>query len=398
MSLATPSTKEISDNIIAQLEASLNQSIPLLPKSFLRVLAKVIAGVFILLYKYGGFMFLQLFVSTASDVETEVNGRMIIPLREWGRLVGVGDPEPATHAELSVEVTVKEQVGTLPAGTQLIGSVNGVTYLTVGSTALNAPTVQATVRAVSDQAGGGGAGIIGNLNTGDIVSFANPLSNVARDTVVVSQSVTAADAESTEAYRHRVSVHFAKRPQGGAYADYEDWGEEVAGIINVYPYTSACPGQVDVYSEATPESSGNPDGIPTLAQLQAVWDSIELDQDGLASRRPANALVNSYAISRGAFDIRITGLDAPNLTQVKADIEEALTEYFFSTEPFINGLSLLPRKDRITESSVTGIVDDVVTAAGGIFTHVFMKKDGLTTQLYTLGIGEKAKLGNIIYV
>nr|MCH9737100.1 hypothetical protein [Actinomycetes bacterium] len=61
MSLTTPTTKEISDNIIAQLEASFSQTIPLLQKAFFRVLSTVLAGVFILLYKYGGFMFLQMF-------------------------------------------------------------------------------------------------------------------------------------------------------------------------------------------------------------------------------------------------------------------------------------------------------------------------------------------------
>ena len=51
MALDTPTTQEINDTILAQLEASLNQVIPLLPRSFLRVLAKTIAAVFTLLYK-----------------------------------------------------------------------------------------------------------------------------------------------------------------------------------------------------------------------------------------------------------------------------------------------------------------------------------------------------------
>lgn len=82
MSLTTPTTKEISDNIVAQLEATLNQTIPLLPKAFIRVLAKALAGVFILLYKYAGFMLLQLFVRTASMGSTEVNGVSVTPLLE----------------------------------------------------------------------------------------------------------------------------------------------------------------------------------------------------------------------------------------------------------------------------------------------------------------------------
>lgn len=398
MSLQTPTTKEINENIIAQLEASLNQTIPLLPKSFLRVLSKALAGVFILLYKYAGFMFLQQFVRTASIDPTEINGQTVRPLIEWGRLVGVGDPVPATQAELRIDITVNNQGGTLPSNSQLIGADNGVTYITIGSVALSANTVSATIRAVSDQSGGGGAGAIGNLDPGATVSFANPLADIERQATVSSQVVTGANAEDPEVYRQRVVDRFQKRPQGGAYADYEQWGEEVAGILNVYPYTSECPGQVDLYVEATEASSGSPDGIPTNAQLQAVLDSVELDEQGLASRRPANALVNAFPITRVGFDVRVTGLLVDDLAQVRDDIEDALTEYFISREPFIPGLSVPPRRDRITRSALGGVVDDVVSAQGGIFSAVFLELNGASLDLYSLGVGEKSKLASLEWI
>jgi len=398
MSLTTPTTKTINDNIIAQLEASLNQTIPLLPKSFMRVLARALAGVFILLYKYGGFTFLQIFVQTASDKETEVNGVLLTPLTEWGRLIGVGDPVAATRAELITDITVLNQVGSLPSGSQLVNTANGVTYITIGAVLLNSGTVQATIRAVSDQSGGGGQGVIGNLDPGAIVSFANSLANVARDTIVASQVVTGANAESTAAYRQRVIDRFQKRPQGGAYADYEEWGEEVAGIINIYPYTSDCPGQVDVFAEATVESSGSPDGIPTPAQLQAVLDSIFLDKNGLNTRRPANALVNTFAITRTGFDVTVTTLQVDNPAQVQQTITTAVKEYFLDREPFIEGLSILPRRDRVTQSGVAGVVDDIVSAAGGIFGGVIVKQNSIEINVFSLGIGEKTKASSVAFV
>lgn len=393
MSLQTPTTAEISANIIAQLEATLNQTIPLLPKSFLRVLAKTLAAVFILLYKYGGFTFLQIFVSTASINETTVNGIKISPLIAWGRLIGVGDPTAATQAELLIDITVENQVGSLPSGSQLINADNGVTYITIGAVLLDAATVQATIRAVSDQAGGGGAGAIGNLEPGDIVSFANPLANVARDAVVDSQVVTGADGEGTEVYRQRIIDRFQKRPQGGAYADYEIWGEEVAGIVNIFPYTGVDPGEVDVYVEATVASSGDPDGIPTSAQLQAVADSIELDENGLATRRPANAFVNVFPITRTGFDTVVSGLSVDNPSQVQSDITDAITEFFLAAEPFVDGLTIAPRKDRITRSALIGLVEDIVTAANGTFSTVTFVPTGVggSLELYILGQGEKAK-------
>lgn len=400
MSLQTPTTDEIYLLIIADLESALNQTIPLLPKSFLRVLAKTLAGVFITLYKYGGFTFLQLFPQTASFEDTLVNGIVINPLRAWGELVGVGDPVAATNAELLVDITVENQVGTLPTGTQLVGETNGVTYITLGGVLLNAPTVQVTVKAVADQQGNGGAGTIGNLDPGAIVSFANPLANVARDTVVDSQVVTGANEESEAAYRQRVIDRFQKRPQGGAYADYEAWGEEVAGIINVYPYTGL-PGQVDVYSEATEASSGSADGIPTGAQLQAVYDSIQLDDAGLATRRPAGAYVNSLPIIRTGFDVVVSGItDVPNLAETQAAVTEAVEQYFKDAEPFIAGLTVPPRRDKITDTSLTSVVSDVVDADGGTFTSVNFDVEGGAGSLtiYILGEGEKSKASNVTYI
>lgn len=384
-------TQDINDNIISQLESAFGQAIPILPKSFLRVLSKTLAGVFILMFKYGNWMFLQMFVQTASIKDTVVLGVTVNPLKFWGRLVGVGDPVAATNAEHTITVTVINQTGTLPVGTQLLNAGNGVTYLTTAAVALSAATVSATIRAARDQSGGGGAGAIGNLEVADIVSFANPLPNVARDAVVTAQTVTGADGESTEAYRQRIIDKFQKRPQGGAYADYEQWGEEVAGILNVYPYTSDCPGQVDVYCEATVASSGSADGIPTAAQLQAVLDSIELDDSGLATRRPAGALVNSFGITRTAFVVTVTGLVVDNPSVVQADITTAVLEYFTDREPYISGLAVLPRKDQITGNAVGGVVEDVVSAAGGVFGLASITEGGSPVSLYTLGIGEKSK-------
>ena len=400
MSLTNASTKSISDALIAQMQASLNQSIPLLPKSFSRVLAKVMAGVFVLLYKYGGFIFLQLFVTTATNKPTVVNGVTIRPLTFWGRLFGVGDATAATQAELNIDVTVNTQSGVLSAGTKLVGVSNGVTYSLLADVALDAPTVRGLVRAVSDPSLNGGRGVIGNLDVGAELSFASPPANISGSATVASQAVTAADAETDEAYRQRILDRVQKRPQGGAYADYEQWGEEVAGIINVYPYTGD-PGQVNVYSEATVASSGSADGIPTQAQLDAVFDSIELDQSGLASRRPAGSFVNSLPITRTSFDVRIVGITGVNnLSQVKADIEAALTDYFKNSEPFIHGLSIPPRKDDLTRTRVSATIEDIVTADGGTFSlaEFFPTSGSGSLTVYRLGEGEKAKLGSVSYL
>jgi len=386
MSVQTPTTRALSDQIVADLQDSLAQTIPILPKAFVRVLAWALAGVVVLLYKYASFIALQLFIAHASAQETTVNGKKIVPLFEWGILIGVGRPNAAVAAQLSTTVTVTNQSGSLAARSVLLYSPTRVVYETVADVALDAPTVNVTVRAIGDDQGGDGSGAIGNLEAGAVLSFANSPANVATDVEVVSQVVTGADAETIGAYRQRLIKRVQRRPQGGAYADYQAWGEEVEGIVAIYPYAGD-PGEVDIYVEATEASSGSPDGIPTSPQLDAVLESIELNEAGLATRRPVNAAPNVLPITRVAFAVTVSGLD-PDNEENEAAISEGLDEYLRSRKPYIVGLSSLPREDRITEAAISGIVDDIVNAQGATVTTVSMTPG----PAYTLGPGQLAKL------
>jgi hypothetical protein len=394
--MTAPTTAEVAANIVAQVESATAQTTPLLPKAFTRVLSKALGGVHVLLYKYAGFLGLQQYVEHATMEPVTILGKVVRPLVELGKQVGVGEPLDATRAEVLVRVTVQLQTGALPSGSQLLHPASGVLYLTTVGVALDAPTVEVTARASSDQAGGGGEGAIGNLLAGDVLSFANPLPNVGRTAVVLSQSVTGSEAESVPAYRARITRRYQQKPQGGAYADYQLWGAEEPGVLNIYPYRGA-PGEVDVYVEATEASSGSPDGIPTPAQLAQVLALIEQDDAGLASRRPANAAVNVLPIRRLAFDVVATGLDAPDAIAAEAAIEDAVDEYLRSREPFIVGISPLPRVDRVTQPAVAGVIDDAVSAVGGTIATVRLEQNGSPVAAYTLGAGEKTKLGTITF-
>ena len=396
MSLSTPTVADISGNIVNQISSQISQTVPLLPKAFTRVLAKVLAAVFILVYKYAGFSLLQMFVATASSKDTVINGVTVNPLTEWGRLFGVGDPNDATRWEGTATINVLNQTGTLAAGSQLLRSSTGVLYLTLSAVTLDAPTKTVTVRASSDQDDNGGAGTLGNLNNGDIISFANPQANVATDATVASTTVSGADAEDPEVYRQRIIDRASQQPQGGAYADYRIWGSDVAGILNIYPYTGQ-PGEVDVYVEGTVAASGSDDGIPTQAQLDAVAAAIELDDAGLASNRPANALVNTLPIARTGFNVTITGLVATDPAEAETSISDAIDDWLRSREPFIVGLSFLPREDRVTQGSVGGIANQAADAVGATIVQITLFRGATEINAYTLDNGEKAKLGTATF-
>ncbi len=396
MALTTPTTQQLADEIVAQLEASYEQTFPLLPKAFSRVLSKVLAAAVVIVYRYGGFSFLQQFSAFATWDETEINGTRVKPLVEIGRRVGVSDPQLATRAELVITVTVQEQTGSLPGNSQLVRAETGVIYLTTAPVLLDAATVEVSIQAQSDPAGGDGSGSIGNLEVDDIVSFANPLPNVATDAVVASITTVGVDAETQEQYRARVQSRERARPQGGALADYRSWGESVVGVAAIYPYVGQIPGEVDVFVEC--DVALDADGIPDGALLADVADAIELAAvDGRATNRPVGAAVNVIAIVRNGITVTVSNLEAEDASSAQSALTEGLDSWLRSREPFIVGLSVLPRLDRITQGAVAGVVNEILSAEGATASAVSIALGSTIVSAHTLTTGEKAKLETVIY-
>jgi hypothetical protein len=89
--------------------------------------------------------------------------------------------------------------------------------------------------------------------------------------------------------------------------------------------------------------------------------------------------------------------DASKEAGVKTTIQSALNDYFWSREPYIVGLSVPPRRDRITRAAVSGIVDTIVNAELGAVTSVEVKISGDDIAAYALDKGEKAKTGTVSY-
>jgi hypothetical protein len=391
-----PTTAELADQIVAELEAAFGQRVPLFARAFLRVLAKILAAPLVLIYRYAGFMLLQQYATTASLRDTTVNGRVIKPLQEIGVQVGAGEPVVATRAELVIQVTVTTQVGSLAAGEQLQREDTGVIYEVMAAVPLDAATVEATILAIGDDHDGGGAGEQGNLEEGDALEFVRTVPNVAQEVVVLSATVTGEDAETADAYRRRVLGHTQFKPQGGAPADYRKWAEAVPGVRAAYPYKGD-PGRVVVYVLAeTIELPGGgelyPDGIPTQELLDAVDAGIRLDEDGLATQRNANALSSTRAIVRTPVTVEIEGLVAANPAAVQAEIEAGLDEHLRSLEPYIVGVSPLPRRDRVTLGGVAGVAHEIAHANGATIDNVSLSVGGVERPAYQLGQGELAKL------
>ena len=91
-------------------------------------------------------------------------------------------------------------------------------------------------------------------------------------------------------------------------------------------------------------------------------------------------------------------LDVNDIVTVKAKIEETIISYFLGRDPYIDGLTVGARRDRIAQTAVAGVVEDVVTAFNGTFSNASVKfNGGATVAIYSLGEGEKAKSVDVLY-
>jgi len=399
VSVAPRSIAELETTIKNQIGAALSQTIPLFPKAFTNIAAKVFAAVYVVLYKYQAFGILQIFVRHASAEATAFNGKTVVPLFEWGQWLGVGLPLEGQRAEHTVSLGVITPSGTLAQGTVFLRKSTGVLYESLGAVPITGSSITVTVRAFSDQADGRGYGSLGNLVAGDELELANPPAAVRSRAYVIARTVDGADPEDIESsYRQRVWLAIARPRQGGAESDYYSWGRSVPGIVGVWPYEGSTPNRLNVYVEATPESSGSPDGVPTDAQRGAVWNAIQFDEEGLRRRRPAGMLIDVLPITRKALDVRVSGLVAPDVPATRAAVTAAVDQYLRQRRPWISGLDLLPVRNQATVAGIGGVVASTVYANKGTFVRVQLFDGPSERHVYTLEPGQLAKLGAMTWV
>lgn len=375
MALSTPTILQISNDIINDIDAKTGQTTPLLAKAVFRVLSLALAAVYVTLYKFGLWQFNQRFPQTASETFLSVLGEIV----DINIVRG-------TQFEGDVQVTVQAIGNTLPAGTQLINNATGVIYLTTVDVLLSNPTETVSIKSTT-------SGEETSLEVSDIIDFVTPLSFVDREAVVTAVTTLGTDDEPLEQYRQRVIDRYQKTPQGGALADYEQWSEEVADVINAYPYAGLQPPDVNVYIEV----DNQPDGIPTAPQLAAVENSINYDPiTGQATRRPVTAVVSVLPITRLGFNVEITGL-SPDTTEIRNAIETAVIDYFLTAEPYIQGLSTI-RLDVVTQSGVSAAAANVASVNEAFFSNLVLKLGTVVTPQHVLEEGEKAKLDTLTFL
>lgn len=357
--ITVPTAKEIADKILSDLEGSVGQTSPFLPKAFLRVLSATLGGVVALLLRVVKWAYLQIFVTTADEEALFLKGQ------EYGM-----GPNAGQAAILSVQI-----IGTpgqvVPAGTVWTGD-NGLAYAqdylsTIGVSGI----VDSRFTCLE-------AGLAGSIAPGGLLAVASPLGGIDGASVV-DILVEGEDPETTEQFRARLEQRIAGQPQGGSAADYIRWAMEVPGIVRAFAFRTNA-GEVTVYPlQAT----------TGVARIPAAGKITEVDTyiDNVA-RRPLCADVITAAMTEKTVNITTTTLN-PGDDGTKAAIVAAWQNYLWAAYPRQYPDEVKPTHV-IDVDALRGLISDAGASCASLVMTVV--GTGAVTR-YELGNNEIAKLG-----
>lgn len=389
MAYNIPTLQELVSAHLARLESQLGQSAPTNDKAFLRILALSEAAQDIGLYKYAADRAKQNLAITATGEDLDRLGQNESVVRKTSTTAQVTATLPATTGVI------------IPATIDFIADANGLLYRPIADVTAVANVATLTLQCRE-------SGVAGQLEIGDTLEIASQISG-ANTTATVTAIVTIGlDAESDADYRPRVL--FAQRAiTGGANAtDHKIWAEAVTGVKRAFPYSgrpedegTSYPGDRQVYVEATTDIDA--DGLAPSWLLADVRQAINYSITG-ESQAPlgiTNATLFLRSISRTTMhtEVRDLVVDSDKEAACKSDITAALTLYYDSVVPFVDGVDLpQERSDTITSMSVGNVVQDVLSAYGATASSVgFGIAVGVFLTQYVLGTGELCKIGTVAY-
>jgi len=237
MVLRLPTTQEVFDRNLANLEAALNQTSPLNDKAFLRVLAAVEAMAFSELNRLAIERAKECFALTAGE-----EGLAII-----GEEHGV-DWKAAVAAQLTIRGVAGEGTS-VPIEASFTSDTTSGKYAPNAGASEDGGYITLTVTAEL-------AGASGNLAIDDTLTMDDTITDVASTWEVMASVVTGLDREDIEVYRRRVLTEIRTVGGGGNSADYRKWAEETPGCYRAFPYSGSPLTSIPEFLDGDMEATG----------------------------------------------------------------------------------------------------------------------------------------------
>lgn len=370
--VSIPTTKELYESILHDLQVELGVTNQVWNKRFLIPLALVQAAKLKLSYLALGNVQKNIFPDLADSVQ---NGGT---LERFGRVkIGRG-PQAATQGKYLLFVS--GVVGSyIKAGTTFKQTSTAVSsdvlYILDSEVVLLASIQEIEARCLTP-------GVEGRLNIGAELNLTAPIIGVDNKARVSLEVVIPNNSEDIEEYRRVVLESFRLMPQGGASSDYRIWAQDAIGVKQSYPYAvSGRVGEVNLFVEATIENSVDGHGTPTTTIIDDVKLKIEADPVTAQGRRPLATIVNVLPVIVYKIDIELPSFQ--DLTaQKEAVILEVLRDLVDNIRPFVAGADVVANRNDVLSNNV--IINSILNAipGSGFATPVLrVTKPGFAVQI-----------------
>lgn len=363
-----PTTKEINDRIISDIESKISQNTPLLYKALNRVFAFAYAGATTILYKFGQWAQKQQFTATQDEDSLLLKGDQYgIPIKD------------AQAAELTADFTGDVNGTIIPAGQQFRGNANGLLYSVKIALEIAAGVASGSVDCLT-------SGENGNLINGSVLTILQPIAGLDNIATISATVIEGEDQETIDEYRPRIQEREKTPPQGGALIDYVIWAKEVEGITRAFAWghrevPAIDPGYVYVYTINDGEASR----IPSGAKLTEVQEYIDDP-----TRAPLQVVIIEVpAMVEKDINIIVTAL-SPNTAEIRNTFATKVEEYLLEREPqqFTGQLDV---KNVISRAGIEAIYIN----SGAQSVTLTIEVDGTPMDNYTLLYNELAILDTI---
>lgn len=337
MAFARPTLTELVERIQLDFVSRLALVTPVLRRSLVYVLSRVVAGAAHLMHGHLEFLSKQLFPDQ-SDSEY---------LLRQAALFGLAIQE-AQYAAGNLTLTGTN--GSVVDIGAVLQRSDGVQYETVEAATIAGGTATVPVLAVL-------AGAAGNCDAGTAVAFASPVAGVNASAVVAAGGlVGGSDQEDLESLRSRLLERMRFPPHGGAAADYIAWAKETPGVTRawVYPLEGG-PGTVTVRFVRDDDPATI---IPDAGEVGTV-------QAYINERAPVTAIVTVAAPTAAPlnYTINIT----PDTSAARAAVLAELAD--FHRRDARPGGTILLSQIRVAIGVAEGVSDFTVVAPTGDVSH-----------------------------
>lgn len=367
MSRTIPTVAELQAQVIVDYETELGQSVPLIQRAFVRVWALAVAGALHLTYRFGLWVYRQIFTTTA-DLDALIERGAEYNIARRGAVTAI------------LLVVLTGDNGTpIPKGT--LFQRNGLIYETLADATIASGSATVEMRAADAESGESA-----NVDAGLALTIVAPIAGIDPEGLVASTVRTGEDVEDVETFRSRILLRQRTPPQGGAVPDWIAWTLEVPGVTAALPLRTA-PGEIAVYPLVGRTFE---DRLPSYEKLEEITAYIS---DPV--RRPLNCeTAEARLFSEVVFDVELSNL-VPDSVAIRASVIEAVNNYLLERFPKIYDSEVDPRHI----VSLTGFYAAAQSAgARSIEIAVANVYGPLFSDYYTLESDELAAAGSVAFV